>query len=237
MTPSSRPLITGQIINPDNAGGPVAFGDTIQNCVDLSAVHTAGPTNVTRNACHPFTLAGPFGQFNPATEILSGAGPFNVSDVVNWRLRVRSAAQSSDPMPLEDIVVTNLVPEGLTFSSWTFDDQGTGLPAPQTFDQIPNFAGTGRTLLRWRWNSGSGNLGVNQQVFINESTTVNGAVFGSPGTGIAPLLNSVGMNHTAPGLALRCSGSSEADTMDLDGDGNTAETFCTANATALTFNP
>lgn len=236
-TAGTRPLITGRIVNPDNAGGPVAIGDSIQNCVDLTAVWTAGPTNVNRNACHPFVIAGPFGQLNPASDLLSGGGPFTVGQSVSWRLRVRSAAQSSDPIPLEDVVVTNLVPDGLTFSSWTFDDQATGLPAPQIFDQLPNYAGTGRTLLRWRWNAGSGNLGANQQVWINTSTTVNGTVFGAPGTGLAPLVYTVGMNHATPGLTLRCSGSSEPDTLDLDGDGITAETFCTASDTAATFNP
>ncbi len=225
MSASARPLITGQIINPDNAGGPVAFGDSIQNCAALSAVYTAGPTNVNRNDCESFTLSGPFVQLNPAKDNLSGGGPFNPGQNVSWRLRVRSAAQSSDPVPLEDLIVTDLLPVDLLFSSWTFDDQGTGLPAPQTFSQIPNFAGTGRTLLRWTWNAGSGSLGVNQQVWINVTTTIrNGALFGS-------LSNDMLIDSDAPGLALRCSGSSQADPLDYDGDANTAETLCRATGT------
>lgn len=238
MAPTVAPRVTGQIINPDNAGGPVAFGDPIQNCVDLSAVYTAGPQNITLNGvCHTFTVTGPFVQFNPATEVLTSGAPFTVGELVTWRLRVHSAAQASDPVPLASVTVTDLVPDGLTFASWSFDARGTGLPAPHVFEQIPNFGGTGRTLLRWRWNAGSGNLGVNQQVWILKTTVVNGNVYGSPGTGIAPLVNSVAITHATPGLSLRCSGSSQADTEDLDGDGNTAETFCTATGTANTFNP
>jgi uncharacterized repeat protein (TIGR01451 family) len=237
MAPSARPLITGQIVNPDNSGGPVAIGDSIQNCVNLTALYTAGPTPVAVNMCRPFTVAGPFGQLNPANENLSGPGPFTVGQAVTWRLRVRSASQSSDPVPLEDIVVTDLVPDGLTFDSWTFDDRGTGWPAPQTFDQIPNFAGTGRTLLRWRWNAGSGSLGVGQEVWINKSTTVNGAIFGAPGTGLVQITNMLGLHHDAPGLAQRCSGSSAPDTQDLDGDTDTTEIVCTASGTITTFNP
>lgn len=225
MSASTRPIITGQIINPDNAGGPVAFGDTIQNCADLTAVYTAGPTNVNVNACRSFVLSGPFVQLNPAKDNLSGSGPFNPEQNVSWRLRVRSASQSSDPMPLEDIIVSDLLPVDLLFSSWTFDDQSTGLPAPQVFTQTPNFAGTGRTLLQWRWNAGSGNLGVNQQVWINLTTTIrNGALFGS-------LSNDMLMDPDAPGLAQRCSGSSQADPLDLDGDADTAETLCRATGT------
>ena len=222
MAPSTRPIITGRIINPDNAGGPVAFGDTIQNCAALSAVYTAGPTNVNRNDCESFVLSGPFVQLNPQKENLSGGGPFNPGQTVNWRLRVRTGTQSSDPVPLEDLVVTDLLPVDLTFVTWTFDAQGTGLPAPQNFTQIPNFAGTGRTLLRWEWNAGSGNLGVNQQVWINIATTIrNGARSGA-------LSNDMLLDSDAPGLSQRCSGPSQTDPLDYDGDGNTAETLCRA---------
>jgi|CXWL01.1.fsa_nt_gi uncharacterized repeat protein (TIGR01451 family) len=225
MAPSTRPLVTGQIVNPDNAGGPVAFGDSIQNCVDLTAVYTAGPTNVSRNACRTFTLSGPFVQLNPAKDNLSGGGPFLPGQTVSFRLRVRSAAQSSDPVPLEELVAADLLPLDMIFSTWTFDDQGTGLPAPQVFDQIPNFAGTGRTLLRWLWNAGSGNLGVNQQVWINVSVTLRNGVLNGP------LANDFTLEHDDPGLGQRCSGSSQTDPFDVDGDANTAETLCRATGT------
>jgi uncharacterized repeat protein (TIGR01451 family) len=219
---SARPQITGKIINPDNAGAPVGFGDTIQNCAALTAVYTAGPTPVAKNACTTFTLSGPFVQLNPAKDNLSGAGPFNPGQTVAWRLHVRSASQSSDPAPLDGIVAIDLLPVDLVFASWTFDDQGTGLPAPQVFEQIPNFAGSGRTLLRWHWNAGSGSLGVNQQVFINVSTTIrNGATFGV-------LSNTFDLTSNNPGLVQRCSGSSQVDSQDLDNDGSTADTLCTA---------
>lgn len=224
MSASSSPLVTGQITNPDRAGGPVAFGDTIMNCVDLSAVYTPGPTNVTRNACNNFTLSGPFVQLNPAKENLSG-GPFLPGNSVAFRLRVRSAPQSSDPAPLQFVVSTDLLPVDLLFSTWTFDDRGTGLPAPQVFDQIPNFAGTGRTLLRWRWNAGSGNLGVGQEVWINISTTVRSGAFNGN------LSNDFTLEHDAPGLGQRCSGSSQADPLDLDADADTAETLCRGTGT------
>ncbi|HEX2253900.1 MAG TPA: IPTL-CTERM sorting domain-containing protein [Thermoanaerobaculia bacterium] len=221
----ARPRLTGRIINPDNLGGPVAIGDTVENCASLAAVYAAGPTNVVRNDCQTFTVSGPFVQLNPAKDNLSGGGPFAPGQTVSYRLRVRSASQSSDPVPLEDLVATDLLPVDLVFSSWAFDAQGTGLPAPQVFEQIPNFAGTGRTLLRWRWNAGSGNLGVDDQVWITLSATIrNGATSGS-------LANSFTLEHDAPGLGQRCSGSSQSDALDFDGDANTAETLCRATGT------
>lgn len=221
MTASTRPRVNGQIVNPDNAGGPVAFGDPIHNCAALSAVYTAGPTNVNPSDCETFTLSGPFVQLNPAKDNPAG-GPFNPGQNATWRLHVRSAAQSSDPAPLDSLSATDLLPTDLLFVSWTFDDQGTGLPAPQNFQQIPNYAGTGRTLLRWSWNAGSGNLGVSQQVILNVSTTVRSGA--SSGT----LSNTFDLGASPAGLSTRCSGSSHADTLDLDGDGNTAETLCSA---------
>ncbi|HKI05605.1 MAG TPA: GEVED domain-containing protein, partial [Thermoanaerobaculia bacterium] len=219
MAPTVRPVITGRIINPDNAGGPVAFGDSIQNCAALTAVYTAGPTNVTGNDCETFNLSGPFVRLEPIKED-TGGGPFNTGQAVSWRLRVRSNTLSSNPVPLGNLVATDLLPVNLVFSSWTFDDQGTSLPAPQVFDQIPNFAGTGRTLLRWRWNAGSGNLGAGQEVRIIISTTIrNGAPFGN-------LTNDFTLESDAPGLSQRCAGSSQADTLDYDEDGDTAEILC-----------
>jgi uncharacterized repeat protein (TIGR01451 family) len=60
MTASTRPRINGRITNPDNTGGPVAIGDTIQNCVGLVAVYTAGPTNVAASDCAAFVVGGSF---------------------------------------------------------------------------------------------------------------------------------------------------------------------------------
>lgn len=226
MSPSTDPQLTGQIVNPDNAGNPVAIGDSIQNCAAIAATYTAGPTNVNHNTCSTFTLSGPFVQLNPEKDNLSGGGPFNPGQSISWRLRVRSAPQSSDPAPLAGLIVMDLLPVDLVYGgSWTFDDQGTGLPAPQTFQMIPNFNGSGQVLLRWSWTTGSGNLGVNQEVFINFSTTVRqGASFGS-------LSNTMDLTSTNPGLGLRCSGGSTTDAQDLSGDGNTGATLCTATGT------
>lgn len=216
----NRPRIIGRIVNPDHLGNPVSFGDPVQNCADASAVYTAGPTNVSRNACRTFNLSGPFVQLNPAKENLSGGGPFAPGQAVSYRLRVRSDGRSSDAVPLEHVVATDLLPVDLLFDAWTFDDRGTGLPAPQTFEEIPNFANTGRTLLRWTWNAGSGDLPVGEQVWITLETTIrNGAAAGS-------LANDFTLEHDAPGLAQRCTGASQADVLDLDGDADTAETLC-----------
>ncbi|GAB3510515.1 hypothetical protein GCM10027341_48960 [Spirosoma knui] len=229
MTSTTRPIITGRIINPDNAGGPVAIGDQIQFCAALSAVYADGPTNVNRNDCESFTLAAPFVQFSPVVNNLSGGGPFNPGQTISWRTRVWSNAQSSDPIPLQDVVAVSLLDERLSFSSWTFDDQGTGLPAPQIFERESDpvvIDGKKYTVLRWRWNAGSGNLGVNQQIWINISTTVKNL----------PSKGSVSVDqllyNNSQSLDKRCAGSSITDQADLDQDGNAVEMVCSATGTA-----
>jgi uncharacterized repeat protein (TIGR01451 family) len=54
MSASTRPQIRGSIVNPDNSGGAVSYGDAIQNCATISA---AGATSA--NACKTFDLLSP----------------------------------------------------------------------------------------------------------------------------------------------------------------------------------
>ncbi|MCB1057977.1 MAG: hypothetical protein KDD11_20955, partial [Acidobacteria bacterium] len=230
MAPSSsgnRPRINGRVVDPDNTGNPVAFGDTITNCADLSAVYDPGGDNtpVSRNDCQSFTLSGPFTQHSPNKVATSGSGPYGVGDTVSWSLRVDNETNASDPLPLDEMVVVDLLPADLLYVStpgWTWNANGTGLPAP-SFEEIPNFAGTGRTLLRWTWSAGSGDLTPGQEVRIDFDTTVRlGAAFGS-------LANVLGQTHNDPGLGQRCQTGSVADALDQDGDGDTADRLCTSS--------
>ncbi len=87
MRATARPSLEGRVTNPDNAGGPVAVGDTIDNCATLTAMYTAGGTSVGTAACWRFALiAGPaimllapdstpLGTSTQATAILSGGDP------------------------------------------------------------------------------------------------------------------------------------------------------------------
>jgi uncharacterized repeat protein (TIGR01451 family) len=54
MSASAAPRINGKIINPDNAGGPVSYGDVIQNCAALSTSQ-----GVSASACKTFNLLSP----------------------------------------------------------------------------------------------------------------------------------------------------------------------------------
>ncbi|MEM7481061.1 MAG: GEVED domain-containing protein [Acidobacteriota bacterium] len=228
MAPQPQPRINGTIIDPDNAGNPVNFGDTVSNCVDLSAVYDPGGANrpVTRSTCRDFVLSGPFSQHAPEKSNLSGSGPFGVGATVRWQLRTNNVNLASDPLPLENLVVVDLLPEDLAYTaaSFTYDDRSTGLPAP-TLEVIPNYNNSGRTLLRWTWAAASGALAPGDEVWITFDTTVAfGATFG-------PLSNQMGMTQNDPGLAQRCD-SSTPDINDLDGDGDTTDVLCVDSQSA-----
>lgn len=224
MTAISRPVINGSIINPDNAGGPTAIGDLIQACASFSAVYLAGPTHVNRNDCESFNVSGPFVQFAPSIDILSGTEHYFVGNNVNYRLNVRSAAQSSSPIPLEDMQVTFTLADGQTFNNFTFDDQGTGLPAPQQFVQDQN-------KIIFSWNEGSGSLGINQHVRIYLNAVINS----NTSTGDAE--NTLHIQLKDGVIGQRCSGNSIIDTEDLDNDGNTTENICIARASIFIVTP
>lgn len=218
MAVTNRPLVTGIIFNPNNEGGTVSTGDQIQACASFSAVYLAGPTNVNRSDCQSFILSGPFIQLNPAVDILSGSDQYFEGNNVLYRLQVRSAPQSSTPVPLEDIQVMFALAPGQTYNNFTFDDQGTGLPAPQQFVQNQN-------LLIFSWNAGSGSLGINQNVRINIHSVV------SPDAISGNAISTLYLQAQTPGIGQRCSGSGIIDTEDIDSDLNTTENFCTASGT------
>lgn len=106
MRATARPVLAGSVINPDNAGGPVAVGDAIQNCADLTAVYTAGPTTVDRSSCLNFNLiAGPaidistthsvpLGSTIKATATLTGGNP---TGFISFRAYAASDAGCTTP--------------------------------------------------------------------------------------------------------------------------------------------
>lgn len=226
---TTRPQINGMIINPDNAGGAVNIGDSVQNCAAATSVYD--PMGVNQvindlNNCPSFNISQPFVQLRPRKEETS-SGPYLPGETVSWRLRAENYFLSSDPMPLEDLVITDLLPIDFIFTlaSNTYDANGTGLPAPN-FTFVENYNNTGRTLLNWTWPAGSGNLAVNDEIRVSFDTTVrSGASFGN-------INNVMGLTHNNPGLDIRCGNNSAgnsgdiADVFDQDQDAQTNDILC-----------
>ncbi|BAO45571.1 GEVED domain-containing protein [Thiolapillus brandeum] len=220
----NRPRIYAKIFNPDAAGNPVVAGANVENCADLLSEYPAGTALPARHDCVNFNIADPYVRFSPDKTDMTNSGPYFAGDTINWRVRPGLSSYSSTDLPLNQLVLTDLLPVDLIYAgNQTFDTATSGVPAPDVFEQIDNYQNTGRTLLRWTWTA-AGDFPRNTYAYIRYDTTVrNGAPLGSLG-------NTFGMQHNAP-LGERCSGSSIADVLDMDGDGSTADRRCTRNRT------
>ncbi len=228
---TTRPQINGLIINPDNLGSSVGLGDSIQNCADATSVYD--PLGVNQsitdiNNCPSFNVSQPFVQLRPRKDETT-SGPYLPGETISWRLRAENYFLSSDVIPLEDLVITDLLPIDFIYTpaSNTYDANGTGLPAPN-FSATDNYNNTGRTLLSWTWPPASGNLGIGQEVRVSFDTTVrSGASFGN-------IDNVMGLTHNNPGLDIRCgnnnngTGGTATDIFDQDQDGLSNDTLCQA---------
>ncbi len=211
------------LLGVDNLGAPVNVGDTIQNCADLTAVYAAGPTNVSRNTCHSFAVSGPFARSSPAKTNLSGAGPFGVNALISWQLSANNENYGAGSSNITNPVIVDLLPVDLVYQSGTATClNATCLSLSPTFEELPNYDGTGRTLLRWSF---VGDLLPGTDLRVGFDTRVRlGATFGT-------LQNTMGQTFSPGGVSQRCS-SSATDINDLDGDGSRADTLCAASGNA-----
>lgn len=221
FTGSAR--INAHLLTVDQLGNPVNIGDTVTNCADLAAVYSAGPTNVTRNSCHNFNVAGPFTRSSPTKINLSGVGPFGVNDPISWELRANNENFGTGSQPIVNVQIVDLLPLGLVYQAGTqtcIDVTCTALTP--TFQEIPNYDNTGRTLLRWNF---VGNLLPGEDVRVGFQTRVRA------GTPSGTLTNVVGQTSPPSGNNQRCANST-TDINDLDGDGSRVDVFCSASTTA-----
>ena len=215
--------INAHLLTVDQLGNPVNIGDTITNCADLAAVYTAGPTNVARNSCHNFTVAGPFTRSSPTKINLSGAGPFGVNDQISWELRANNENFGAGSQPIVGVQIVDLLPLGLVYQAGTqVCLDVTCATLTPTFQEIPNYDNTGRTLLRWNF---VGNLLPGEDVRVGFQTRVRA------GTLSGTLTNVVGQTSPPGGATQRCA-NSFTDINDLDGDANRADLLCSASTTA-----
>jgi uncharacterized repeat protein (TIGR01451 family) len=222
----NRPRVYGRIINPDNAGGAVSPGDTVQNCAVLHSEYPSGTALTDQQDCVSFQVSDPYVQFYPDKTDVTNSAPYLSGETISWNLRARLYSYSSVDLPLTQLVLTDLLPIDLIYAgNQSFNDPGGyGIPAPDVFEQIDNYKNTGQTLLRWTWTS-AGDFPRNSYVDIRYDTTVRtGAPMGSLG-------NTFGMQHNAPNIGQRCSGSHINDVLDMDEDGSVTDRRCTRTRT------
>ncbi len=126
---------------------------------------------------------------------------------------------SNNGVPLEDPVFAHLLPDTLEYvGNPTISGSAyvaAGSPAP-VFEEVPNYGGTGRTLLRWSWPGWTLNpTGSQQDIYLYFDVQVSStAPYGVAQTEVfAGWQEPEGLGQA--GMV--------TDTLDVDGDGNVTE--------------
>jgi uncharacterized repeat protein (TIGR01451 family) len=232
---STKPQINFSLLSPDPTGATVNSGANINNCSIVTWDYSGTPGSFanTPNNCGSFTTQSATAQPNALKTLLTTvpAGGFLPGQQVTYRLKVGNKSASSanfiDPI-LMDLLPTSLnfvttpVPGyTITNGSGTLAVPGT-IDPPTSFENLPNYNGTGRTLLRWKWNGLSVPPGkefyVDFTVQIAPGTT-NGTI-----SNIEALASNTGLTNCTT-----------TDTNDLTGNGSSTDKRCenTNNSLAI----
>ncbi len=227
FSPSTTPKITATI------NSNLTDGQTFKNCADLSRTY-AGTTPTVKSSCTTVTIIDPRAIIEPGKSIDTNSttgtpGPYLPNGNVRFRLQVRNT--SSSGAGLTDPIIADLLPPEFDYvpGSSSFDKKdNTNAPTPE-FEEIPNYKNTGRTLLRWKFT------GASSFTFPGDGNKLLSYIYFKakvkPGTGATNYTNTVAItsnsspfvcsDNKSPGTSL--------DTLDLDNDGSTNDTLCTAN--------
>ncbi|MBL7976919.1 MAG: DUF11 domain-containing protein [Bacteroidetes Order II. Incertae sedis bacterium] len=214
FAPSStalRPGLKATLLATDRNGNAVNTGSIVQNCGSLGFVYNGNVTN--RNACVNVEVIDPMARPYPYKEETT-TGPYLPGSTVGYRLRVRNYGLATHK--LDKPVLMDLLPESQVFvdGSWTYDAGNAGMAAP-VFEKLENYAGSGRTLLRWSWTDA---VPVDAAAYISFNAQVK------PGTIYGALPNKVQLTSNVGNV--RCPATKETDTLDLDGDGSKSDQIC-----------
>ncbi|WP_322494448.1 SdrD B-like domain-containing protein, partial [Chloroflexus sp.] len=152
-------------------------------------------------------------------------------DTVEYTITLQNEQVGTPAAVLANPVLADLLVTSLSYvpGSWSVVSRPSGAPDP-VFETIPNYNGTGRTLLRWRWDSYS--LPPNAAFTLRFRARID------------PRTLTGTINNTAS-LASFANPSSEIfldqchqqnpDSYDFDGDGNISELICSSSITSLTL--
>ncbi|MCP4106120.1 MAG: DUF11 domain-containing protein, partial [Desulfobacteraceae bacterium] len=188
-------------------------GTDFDNCATVTS--SALPQ---ANDCRNVAIVDPIGAARPR-KIEQSTGPYPPGNTVTYRLRTQN--HSSAAGDLINPVMMDLLPKNLEYvdGSWTYNAGSSGAPSP-VFTRTDDYNNTGRTLLRWSWTGASAfSFSPGSQVDVDFNAKVkDGTPYGS--------LSNKNYLTTNDGQMVCSSSTSETDSLDLDGDGDTADILC-----------
>ncbi|NEO41329.1 MAG: hypothetical protein F6J90_35395 [Moorea sp. SIOASIH] len=213
---SNRPKLFVEV-QPDRE-----IGETIKNCAQLTWTPNS-PTNPLEQ-CQETEISALQAIVNPNKRDETQSGPYAPGDTIEFRLQFRN--ESSATADYVNPIIADLLPAGLDYGgAWRFDSVGsTSLPdnAEINFEAIPNYNGTGRTLLRWQITGTQ--IPENRWLRIYVDTVVE------QGVSTGSLTNELFIMSNDSMFDCNNSNRRSQDTFDVDGDGITDETICRRTA-------
>jgi uncharacterized repeat protein (TIGR01451 family) len=238
-----------------NVSPTATVGSTIQNCLTGTS-STAGVTVDDATACSnttvitpdPFSLISMLKRFTEQFGSSIYGGVFNRGDFIYAQLNMKVYGGGQ---PLQKPVVMDLLPKGVDYIDFKY---GSAYHAPYAVNPaptadlvevIPNYNGTGRTLVRLSWNNPwpvlsdyyiTLKLKVNDLAVAGTHTlySYEEVNYGNPYKELKGLKNASFFTGTG---AKKCrylnyyyQGVSIQDSLDLNGDGSKLDTLCWSTA-------
>ena len=207
-------------VDPAVQPGTVTYGTPITDTNDLD-----GDTNVTESignsATSNVTVVAPVA--NPrVVKTERTAAPYYPGSTVTYRVKVRNHTAAN--VPLINPMGMDLLPASVDYVPGSFvritsgSNNSSGAPSPVASLQVlPNYAGTGRTLLRWSYA---------HSFPVDTEATIDFSVILKPDAAAGTLTNDSYVSAGAPaqvGTITYSNTSKPVDANDLDGDANSTE--------------
>jgi fimbrial isopeptide formation D2 family protein/uncharacterized repeat protein (TIGR01451 family) len=211
---------TATLLSTNRDGSAVVVGATITNTATGSGDYGGSTYSSGASAIVTVTASTYFAAPKASKSVVSGS-PAYPGGTVRYQLTTQNT--SSATVGLTNPVCADLLPTSVVYvaGSWAVDSGAT----PTQFEQIDNYRGTGRTLLRWHYTT---TLASGASAKLHFDTTVNATT--APG--------SFGNNGYVVGWdndTVQISGST-TDTNDLNGNGSTTDSIAGSSAASVTVN-
>lgn len=237
----ASPGFTADLLATDRNGAAVIPGNIVSNIGNYSFTYN-GTTTTGTSTANVTVIAPTVPQVETRAvpkvdKAVVGSASVLPGATVSWDISLNNASTAG--AGLVNPVLGDLLDPAFDYvaGSWTISSKPTGMPNP-IFETIANYNGTGRTLLRWRWEGASAyTLPVNTTLKVRFNAKVKTGTLASSIPNLAYLL---GYNNADVSTA-SCYTPLAVDTNDLDGDNNKTESLCpsktgvgniTVNATA-----
>ena len=137
----------------DRNGQAVIPGQTVINTAGYTAART-GFTSLVRSRSVTVTAIENASLPRPqVTKSVTSGSISNPGELVRYQVNLNNASTAG--AGLVNPVIADFLDPGMEYgNTWLVQTRPSGMPDP-IFEELPNFDGSGRTLLRWRWEGAS----------------------------------------------------------------------------------